>query len=825
MSAFSPKQNQTLQRTSSDMASGKSPAHSISHHQHPILNLQRTIGNQAVQRRRQSPAEGSEADAAASHQGTPYDFAGLPVFHAPVRGIQRKLTVNAPGDAYEQEADRVSEQVMRMHEPRTAAAHAISAASAGSAADVQRACECGGTCNDCKKKHPEGDHARVQMKAAGTANAGGVEAPPIVHEVLRSPGQPLDPATRAFMEPRFGQDFSGVRVHTDAKAAESARAVNAKAYTAGKNVVFGAGQYGPGTDAGQRLLGHELTHVVQQGESGRFSSSSQLKPGAAPGAMSATPPAMVQRNPQPGQAAGPAAPAWLGRSQANAVHVTGNIWDVNVPSLGGDVWAGPYDELSAYITQQGYGGRMEAAHIVGGEHLNDIQSPFTYDKAPCVAVDRSLHATWTSQTATLQAKYLGGRATATSGRAVVTSKDVAGLYNELYAGHPELREMTRNILSLPKANANVGTPMDAHQGAGMGAYRGTGMPKPQSPMDAHQGTGMPKPQSPMDAHQGTGMPKPQSPMDAHQGTGMPKPQSPMDAHQGTGMPKPQSPMEAHQGTGMPKPQSPMEAPGRMPAASVRGRIGNIATGLAAAGLEALSAYLIAWSVAKFENEQIERWWKAQIPDIEAALERRQQEISKILHDTNYRKTVYGNIHMELQEVMSVFHTRSGSSWRWAVAGLKFTGADVSTENINRDDPSRTDMHIYGGSWYLPFTYSVAIAIPAPLVTPDIQRLHDQLAAIRSGLLAASGQKSAGALVALDQLNLALQATDFSPSSAFQGKTPAERFQITSAALDQSRSVLEGQEEDAAAAARTQLRFAKAYLNSLASRWLAMVEGG
>lgn len=88
--------------------------------------------------------------------------------------------------------------------------------------------------------------------------------PPIVHEVLRSPGQPLDPATREFMEPIFGHDFSQVRVHTDGKAAESARKVNALAYTLGQDVVFGEGQYKPESNAGKRLLVHELTHVIQQ---------------------------------------------------------------------------------------------------------------------------------------------------------------------------------------------------------------------------------------------------------------------------------------------------------------------------------------------------------------------------------------------------------------------------------------------------------------------------------------------------------------------------------------------------------------------------------
>jgi hypothetical protein len=87
--------------------------------------------------------------------------------------------------------------------------------------------------------------------------------PPIVHDVLNSPGQPLDPDTRAFMEPRFGHDFRSVRVHTDAKAAESARAVHARAYTVGHNVVFGENKYVPTAHAGHELLAHELTHVIQ----------------------------------------------------------------------------------------------------------------------------------------------------------------------------------------------------------------------------------------------------------------------------------------------------------------------------------------------------------------------------------------------------------------------------------------------------------------------------------------------------------------------------------------------------------------------------------
>ncbi|HEY7126521.1 MAG TPA: DUF4157 domain-containing protein [Ktedonobacterales bacterium] len=109
--------------------------------------------------------------------------------------------------------------------------------------------------------------APVQSKMAQRRLSEGTElpiAPSLVHEVLRSPGQPLDKGTRAVMEPRFGHDFSQVRVHTDAQAAESAQAVNALAYTVGRDVVFGRGQYAPHTNTGRRLMAHELTHVVQQ---------------------------------------------------------------------------------------------------------------------------------------------------------------------------------------------------------------------------------------------------------------------------------------------------------------------------------------------------------------------------------------------------------------------------------------------------------------------------------------------------------------------------------------------------------------------------------
>jgi len=97
-----------------------------------------------------------------------------------------------------------------------------------------------------------------------------VMVPSFVQEVLQSPGQHLDLATRALMEHRFNHDFSRVRVHADERAAESARAVKALAYTVGQHIVFGSGQYNPDGPAGRSLLAHELTHVVQQAQTGQL---------------------------------------------------------------------------------------------------------------------------------------------------------------------------------------------------------------------------------------------------------------------------------------------------------------------------------------------------------------------------------------------------------------------------------------------------------------------------------------------------------------------------------------------------------------------------
>lgn len=185
---------------------------------------------------------------------------------APV--LQPKLRIGEVNDEYEREADHVADTVMRM--PDSLASTPVSIGSGTAEDALQRcACGCGGSCGGSTEEE------LVQRQADGPASPG--VAPSIVHDVLRSPGRPLEASTRAFLEPRFGHDFSGVRIHTDDRAAESAAALSALAYTVGSDIVFAKGKYQPDAASGRRLLAHEMTHTIQQ-RSGTASRSLQRAP-------------------------------------------------------------------------------------------------------------------------------------------------------------------------------------------------------------------------------------------------------------------------------------------------------------------------------------------------------------------------------------------------------------------------------------------------------------------------------------------------------------------------------------------------------------------
>ena len=215
-------------QASKPMSRGASPANAEPE-LHPALGLQQQAGNQAMQE----------------------------LLRAGV--IQAKLAISHPDDPEEQEADAISDRIMHSH------------AGAGIA---PTSCSCGSDeenmCDECRQRSQQtGSAPSIQRRANGGANrtvneAGGREAPSIAHLPFRSPGRPLDLATRRLMEDHFGANFSKVRVHTGPEAAASARSIDARAYTLGQHIVFDSGRYAPDSSEGKRLLAHELVHTLQQ---------------------------------------------------------------------------------------------------------------------------------------------------------------------------------------------------------------------------------------------------------------------------------------------------------------------------------------------------------------------------------------------------------------------------------------------------------------------------------------------------------------------------------------------------------------------------------
>jgi hypothetical protein len=174
--------------------------------------------------------------------------------------VQAKLTVSQPGDKYEQEADRIAEQVMRMSEPTTLTNRTM--AVSGEPHSTQRACsKCRGAAQQLSIEEDEEERLRAKPIAGQHPAISPTTHPSL--SVLQGRGQPLSISERVFFEPRFGYDFSNVRIYTDQLSASS---LNAEAYTIGSNVVFDKGEYLPGTSIGRKLLAHELVHIVQQGK-------------------------------------------------------------------------------------------------------------------------------------------------------------------------------------------------------------------------------------------------------------------------------------------------------------------------------------------------------------------------------------------------------------------------------------------------------------------------------------------------------------------------------------------------------------------------------
>ena len=221
--------NETAARTTAKTAA---PSRGLSH---PAIQLQSRIGNRAFG-----------------------------------RILPAKLAISQPGDQYEQEADRVADQIMRMPDPATPTV--VQSDGPPQVSRLQRKCA---QCEEeqiqrqpMDEKMEEEEESTLQTKEAAGQTPQITPAAQARISGLQGGGAPLPASVRNFFEPRFGHDFSQVRIHTYGAAAESAREVNAMAYTMGRDIVFGQGHYAPDAPDGRRLLAHELTHTLQQSAAG-----------------------------------------------------------------------------------------------------------------------------------------------------------------------------------------------------------------------------------------------------------------------------------------------------------------------------------------------------------------------------------------------------------------------------------------------------------------------------------------------------------------------------------------------------------------------------
>ena len=170
--------------------------------------------------------------------------------------MQTKLSVSQPGDIYEQEADRVAEQVMRI----TDVQENVASLSTMNDDTVGRKCQ---SCQE--EEETEMNISRKSYDGDGSKISENVEQH--VTDAILTEGSPLESTTRDFMESRFGFDFGNIRIHSDEGSARSARAMNALAYTVGNNIIFETGRYEPHRPDGMKLLAHELVHTIQQTKS------------------------------------------------------------------------------------------------------------------------------------------------------------------------------------------------------------------------------------------------------------------------------------------------------------------------------------------------------------------------------------------------------------------------------------------------------------------------------------------------------------------------------------------------------------------------------
>ena len=303
MKVCAQKQNQPHQQASLSLTRSSAKPLAASSKGHPILHLEGTIGDRAMRTYGEEP--GVELTTTALRRFG-HDFSRISI-HPPsteaipiqrpksTELVQAKLSVGTPGDIYEQEADEVASSIMRIPDPEVVKSQmptVMRPASRHTQLPVKNEVRRQPTefIFEVPKEEEEEEEEFIQTKAVvghPPKPAPGVEGQ---LNAIEGRGQPFPHSVRASFEPRFGYDFSSVRVHDDAWAHQMARAVRARAFTLGRHIVFGEGYYAPTRFEGQHLIAHELTHTIQQGA---------VTQGSAPHDPASTAPANRSGEPRP----------------------------------------------------------------------------------------------------------------------------------------------------------------------------------------------------------------------------------------------------------------------------------------------------------------------------------------------------------------------------------------------------------------------------------------------------------------------------------------------------------------------------------------------
>ncbi len=676
MRTFAQKPQTPPQTTSAKLRTPGWASFGQSREVNSIHHLPGTGENIAAQRMLQTAAK--VPDAESTETASPrlrFDFSRM-FIHPPAAGaIQAKLAIGQAGDEYEREADRIADQVM---------ATAVQPGVRDAPSPVQR----------------QWGRAPGQMEMS--------QAPASVDHVLASPGRPLEPAVRAFMEPRFGYDFSQVRVHTGAAAEQSAWEVNATAYTMGHNVVFGADRFAPGTHEGARLIAHELTPVIQQQAAMPVETRG---PGVSP-----------SRSGQP--------------STTRAMALQRQVNDPR--SLQVDNIKTPrHVRISEWLVESRPHGGTARTELYWADFEVDAHGIMTAS-VRTVSPDRA----YRSGTLRFGDEF----------RRALVHFNSNGVEVNAFEGdwsYMSKEEISENLRVFKEGMAKGLTREKAAQGTP------TGRVLAASGFEVTHVENVPESQPHLEEEgvrrwrvKAIFRRPPVAPTN---------PPTPTSGRQVT----------VKGGTGP----------------SVRSAIGW--------GLAELAIYLVLGKILgrilKAHHErQVADTWNRLLPKVQQDLTLRQVDIEKLLRETKGQKTIYANVLMDMIVIQSCYEGGCAEGYY----GMDFIPpVKVSTEDINRMDSfSGIDPAPAGNIIHYPVTFSFPIAEPSADVLPHIWTIHRMLSRIRTDLKAVGGG-TAGEAVALDKLNVALEAAEYTRATVFQSRSAADRFHITAREVDSSISVL------------------------------------